>query len=66
MIVGILPYIAVHAHDAARMGAGRRSAHHPPDTAADRAYAKTFTHAGTSASDRAEREARSDSAIVRI
>jgi len=32
VIVGILPYRETHAHDAARMGAARRSAHHPPDT----------------------------------
>jgi hypothetical protein len=32
VIVGILPDRETHAHDAARMGAARRSTHHPPDT----------------------------------
>jgi hypothetical protein len=64
VIVGILPDVDALAHHAARMGAGRRSAHHPPETAGDRAYAKSVTHAGTRASDRAEREARSDNEIV--
>jgi len=37
VIVGILPDVETHAHDAARMGAARRSARHPPATARARA-----------------------------
>ena len=38
--MGILPYRETHAHDAARMGAARRPAPYPPDTAAAQAHRK--------------------------
>ena len=38
VIVGILPDVETHTHDAARMGAARRPAPYPPDTAAAQAH----------------------------
>jgi len=72
VIVGILPYREATAHDAARMGAARRSARHPPATARARAAwgstkapgpARAISTSAKRARTRASRTMRSPSAL---
>jgi hypothetical protein len=64
VIVGILPQFETHTHDAARMGAGRRSAHHPPDSVAGHAHVKRLEQRRNHPGPPDERETRSDDGSV--